>query len=98
MHVISRKKIQDFIEIYPDSQTSLDSWYRIVRTTDFGSFNELRGVFPNADRVSNLTVFDIGGNKYRLIAAIHYNRNKLYIRQIMTHSEYDRNKWKKDIK
>jgi len=41
-----------------------------------------------------LTVFNIGGNKARLIAAIHYNRGKVYIRAVLTHAEYDKNKWK----
>ena len=51
-------------------------------------------MFPNADQVGKLTVFNIGGNKARLIAAIHYNRRKIYIRAVLTHQEYDQNKWK----
>jgi HigB_toxin, RelE-like toxic component of a toxin-antitoxin system len=50
--------------------------------------------FPSADQVGKLTVFNIGGNKVRLIAAIHYNRHKVYIRAVLTHSEYDEGKWK----
>lgn len=52
-------------------------------------------MFPSADIVGKFTVFDIGGNKVRLIAAIHYNRGKLYIRHVLTHEEYDRGNWKK---
>jgi mRNA interferase HigB len=62
--------------------------------TDFGSFAEIKRVFPSADKVGKFTVFDISGNKYRLIAAIHYNRKKVYIRHILTHAEYDLDKWK----
>lgn len=51
-------------------------------------------MFPSADQVGRLTVFNIGGNKVRLIAALHYNRKKLYIRAVLTHSEYDQGKWK----
>jgi len=51
-------------------------------------------VFPSADQVGHLTVFNIGGNKARLVAAIHYNRHKIYIRAVLTHDEYDRGKWK----
>lgn len=51
---------------------ALESWYRIVKRTDFSSFTELRQTFPSADKVGNLTVFNIGGNKARLLAAIHY--------------------------
>lgn len=46
-------------------------------------------MFPWADQVGKLTVFNIGGNKVRLIAAIHYNRQKVYIQAVLTHSEYD---------
>ena len=60
----------------------------------FTDFNDLRAVFPSADYVNGLTVFNIGGNKYRLIAAIHYNRKKLYIRAVLTHEEYDCGEWK----
>ena len=49
----------------------------------------------SADYVDPFMVFNIGGNKYRLIAVIHYNRRKVYIRQVLTHAEYDRDKWKR---
>jgi mRNA interferase HigB len=65
-----------------------------VRKTDYASFVDLRKSFPSADQVGQFTVFNIGGNKFRLIAAIHYNRKKLYIRHILTHAEYDRNMWR----
>jgi mRNA interferase HigB len=54
----------------------------------------LRETFPSADQVGKLTVFNIGGNKVRLIAAIHYNRKKIYVRAVLTHSEYDEQRWK----
>ena len=60
----------------------------------FSNFAELRAVFPSADRVGKLTVFNIGGNKVRLIAAIHYNRKKIYIRAVLTHAEYDEGRWR----
>jgi len=56
---------------------------------------KLRATFGSVDHVDGLTVFDIGGNKYRLIAAIHYNRRKVYIRNVLTHSEYDRGVWQR---
>lgn len=61
---------------------------------DFGSFAELKRSFGSVDEVGKFTVFDIGGNKFRLIAAIHYNRKKIYIRHVLTHIEYDSDKWK----
>jgi len=58
------------------------------------NFAELRELFPSADQVDNKTVFNIGGNKYRLIAAFHYNRGRVYIRAILTHRDYDKSNWK----
>jgi mRNA interferase HigB len=95
MHVITRKRIQEFVNKHPDSQASLENWYRIVKKTNYRSFNELRQHFSSADYVDGYIVFNISGNKYRLIAAIHFNRNKVYIRAILTHAEYDRNEWKR---
>ncbi|MAT98108.1 MAG: hypothetical protein CL608_13260 [Anaerolineaceae bacterium] len=95
MHIISRKALKQFWEQYPDSQSSLSRWYKIVEKTEFGSFGELRNIFPSADKVGDLIVFNIGGNKYRLIVSIHFNRNKVYIRHVLTHAEYDKGAWKK---
>jgi len=65
-----------------------------MKAGTFLSFAELRATFPSADQVGKLTVFNIGGNTTRLIAAIHYNRQKVYIRAVLTHEEYDEGKWK----
>jgi mRNA interferase HigB len=94
MHVITRKRLNEFAGIHPDSKTALQRWYKIMKAGRFQSFTELRSVFPNADQVGKLTVFNIGGNKVRLIAAIHYNRRRVYVRAILTHDEYDRGTWK----
>ncbi len=94
MHVISRKALSNFWNKHPDSQSSLSRWFKIVQRTDFKSFADLRSTFPSADLVGDLVVFNIGGNKYRLIASIHFNRSKIYIRHILTHREYDKGDWK----
>jgi mRNA interferase HigB len=65
-----------------------------MKSKTSGSFTELRAVFPSTDQVGELFVFSIGGNKVRLIAAIHYNTKTVFIRNVLTHSEYDEGKWK----
>jgi mRNA interferase HigB len=65
-----------------------------MKRRNFASFAELRSFFPAADRVGKLTVFNIGGNKGRLVAAMHYNRRRVYIRAVLTHAEYDAGTWK----
>jgi mRNA interferase HigB len=94
MHVITRKRLNEFAKLHPDTKNVLAQWYQLVKGNEFASFVELREMFPSADQVGKLTVFNIGGNKVRLIAAIHYNRQKVYIRAVLTHSEYDEGKWK----
>ncbi|MEA5578301.1 type II toxin-antitoxin system HigB family toxin [Anabaena sp. UHCC 0451] len=94
MHVITRKRLNEFAKIHSDTKNALSQWYQLVKENEFTSFVELREMFPSADQVGKLTVFNIGGNKIRLIAAIHYNRQKIYIRAVLTHPEYDQGKWK----
>jgi mRNA interferase HigB len=71
MHVITRKRLNEFAEKYPETRTALAQWYSLVRHNDFSNLAELRATFSSADPVGKLTVFNIGGNKVRLIAAIH---------------------------
>src|SRR6185436_5685116 len=94
MHIISRKALKEFWESHPESQSPLSRWYTIIRKSVFKDFNELRTTFPSADWVEGLVVFNIGGNKYRLIAAIHFNRGRVYIRHVLTHEDYDQGAWK----
>ncbi|MHC4105217.1 MAG: type II toxin-antitoxin system HigB family toxin, partial [Planctomycetota bacterium] len=93
-HVITRKRLHEFAKKHPDCTSTLESRYRIVKHTEFNSFAELRQTFPSADQVGKLTVFNIGENKARLIAAIHYNTSRVYIRHVLTPKEYDRRTWK----
>jgi mRNA interferase HigB len=95
MHIITRKRLNQFATTHPETKNALAQWYQLVKQNEFSSFIELRATFPSADQVNQLTVFNIGGNKVRLIAAIHYNRKKVYIRAVLTHKEYDEGRWKK---
>ena len=94
MHVLTRKRLNEFAERYPETRTALTHWYNLAKRNDFSNFVELKTTFPSADQVSRLTVFNIGGNKVRLVAAVHYNRKKIYIRAVLTHAEYDDGKWR----
>ena len=66
--------LRDFAQNHPNTRSALDHWYRLIRGRNFRSIAELREVFPHADRVEGWTVFNIGGNKARLIATIHYDQ------------------------
>ena len=94
MHVITRKRLNEFAAKYPETNNALAQWYDLIKKNNFTTLAELKTLFSSADKVGELTVFNIGGNKARLIAAIHYNRKKIYIRAVLTHEECDAGKWK----
>lgn len=99
MNVITKKRIRAFMDRYPDAATALQSWYSVARKAAWRNLQDVRRVYPHADLVTvasgnRVTVFNVGGNKYRLIAAIHYNARRLYVLRLLTHAEYSRGFWK----
>jgi mRNA interferase HigB len=94
MHIITRKRLNEFSGRHPEATPALAHWYRLLKTGAYHSFVDLRADFPSADQVGKLTVFNIAGNCFRLIAAIHYNLQRVYIRGVLTHAEYDEGRWK----
>ncbi len=94
MHIITRKRLYDFAFRHPDSKAALQHWYSLIKRRTFRNLSELRETFPSVDQVRRLTVPNIGGNKVRVVAAIHYNRQRVYIRAVLTHQEYDVGRWK----
>ncbi|MGB3694225.1 MAG: type II toxin-antitoxin system HigB family toxin [Spirulinaceae cyanobacterium] len=96
MHIITRSRLVAFWENHPDAETSLSLWYKRAATASWQNFVELRQVFPSADQVSKFTVFNIGGDKYRLVAFIDYKYQKIFIRHVLTHSDHSKDTWKKD--
>jgi mRNA interferase HigB len=92
MRIISNKAFQNFADLHPQAETPLQEWRGKIRTATIQSYAELKNLFNSVDKVGDYFVFNIAGNNYRLIAAIHFNTQTLYIRSIMTHKEYD--KWK----
>ena len=95
MHIITQKRIWEAQRQYPKCKSALEQWYRIVKKNNFTSLSDIQKLLPSTDKVGKYYIFDIGGNKLRLIAICHFQYNKLYIREILSHSAYDKNKWKK---
>ena len=94
MHVVSHKAIRIFCEEHYEARNVMDRWYRVAKRATWVSFAEVRQSFNTADFVAPFVVFDIGGNKYRLIAEINFSRRVLFIRSILTHQEYVKGVWK----
>lgn len=102
MRVISRTALGEFWASHADAQAPLTHWYKTARKARWKSIVEVRRYAPHADAVrvgsgSTVTVFNIGGNKYRLIAAIHYNTGTVYVLRVLTHAQYNRDTWKEDL-
>lgn len=93
VRVISLKPLRTFWESHPDAETPLRHWYKIATRARWGSQRDVRRSFPQADGITTassvLTVFNIGGNKYRLVARVRYDYQLVNVRAVLTHAEYD---------
>lgn len=88
--MIAKRQLREFWEKHPDSEGSLKSWYKENSVARWNSPNDLKSVFPKASILkSGRVVFNINGNKYRLIIRINYLRQWVFIRFIGTHKDYD---------
>lgn len=91
MHIITRKVLVDFWNRYPDAEEPLKAWFSLMKAGRFRDSHEVRTQFGSADFLGGgKTVFDIGGNKFRLVAVILYPVGRVYVKYVLTHAEYDR--------
>ena len=93
--MISEPAILKFAAEHPDALVPLMNWYRITKRADWTSLAEVKRDFAHADLVGRRTVFNIHGNDYRLIARVNYRTKRVFILQIMTHSNYAKGGWKR---
>ena len=93
MRIISRKAIREASAKHTEWSASLNAWYKITKAADWTNFADVRNSWNNSDSVGRFVVFDISHNRCRLIAAIKYEWKMVYIRRILSHSEYDRKEW-----
>ena len=91
MRVVAKKALVEFYTEYNDAKTALEEWYEKVSKADWDSFADVRQMFNSADGVgNNRVVFNIKGNKYRLVALVLYKIKMVYIRFVGTHQSYDK--------
>ena len=90
------RRLREFWENHTSAKKPLQAWYAHVKQSQWHNLAEVQQDFPSADQVQRLTIFNIGGNNYRLIVRIEYGQQKVYIRSILTHAEYDKGRWKDD--
>lgn len=85
MHVITQKRIWEAKAKWPRAATALEAWYRLIKVSAPQDFAEMKKLFPATDKVGTQHVFDIGGNKLRLIAIAQYRAQKLFIQHVLDH-------------
>ncbi|MEM9117152.1 MAG: type II toxin-antitoxin system HigB family toxin [Cyanobacteria bacterium P01_D01_bin.6] len=96
MHVISIRKLRDDAASHVDSTQAIAAWYTVARKARWKNLEEVKAIYRDAEAVGNFTVFNIKGNKYRLIVGIDYESQTIFYKYFLTHAEYDKDKWKND--
>src|SRR5438876_146944 len=102
MRVISRRPLREFGGKFLASTGSLNLWYRTTLRAVWRNFQQLKSTFGSADVAAvksgqTVVIFDIGGNKYRMITRVSYEKGKIYVLRVMTDREYDRGSWKEQL-
>jgi mRNA interferase HigB len=92
MRVISNKALVDFASNHPEAMVVMQAWRKIIESRNFANFAELKAAFNGTDKVDDFCVFNVGGNKFRIVASVSFSYQKLFVRHVFTHKEYD--KWK----
>lgn len=91
MHIISIRQLREFWQAHADAEQPLKAWYHEAKAAHWRSFQDIKKHYRSADVIpNNRVVFNIKGNTYRLVVRIHYNADRVFIRFIGTHAEYDR--------
>ena len=102
MRIIAESTLRRFAASHPEAAPGLQAWRRIMRREEFQHFADLRRCFRSADQVrvasdKTVVVFNIHGNDYRLICAIHYNTGKVFLLRFLTHADYSKDRWKDEL-
>ncbi len=96
MHLISIRKLRDDTAKYPDTKQVIEAWYTVAKKARWQNLEDVRKIYRDAEAVGNFTVFNIKGNKYRLIVGIDYDSQTIFYKYFLTHADYDKDKWKND--
>jgi mRNA interferase HigB len=102
VRVIKQSFLRRLAAVHPSSRSAVEDWLVIAKHARWKHFADIRRVFPHADPVrvksdNVVTVFNISGNNYRLITAVHYQTQLIFILRFLTHAEYSKGRWKLDL-
>jgi mRNA interferase HigB len=94
LRVISRRRLREFWTRHSDAEDALKTWYAIAKRARWKNLIEIQRTYSSAEAVEGYTVFNVKGHTYRLITRIEYRLQIIFIREVLTHAEYDKDKWK----
>jgi mRNA interferase HigB len=94
LRIISKKRLREFWQENPDAENPLLVWYNITRRAIWGNPADMKRDFSYADLAGKCTIFDIKGNDYRLIVKIEYAKQLVFIKDVLSHTDYDKGRWK----
>jgi mRNA interferase HigB len=99
VNIITRRRLKAWCRQHHQARSALLAWYGVSTKARWDNLSQLRHDFPNADGVvvasgKVVTVFNIHGDTYRMIAAVHYDHKRVYLLRFLTHADYDKAKWK----
>ena len=103
MRVISKTRLRQFWAEHPAAEKELTKWYGVTRSAICKTPADVKrsfGVRVDFVRVASghtVVVFDVANNRYWLVAAIHYDYPRVFVLRVMTHAEYDRDRWKEEL-
>ncbi len=95
MNVISKPGLRKLTAKHPAAEIEAFDWYRVAASADWTCFADVRATVPSADMIGEVLVFNLGHNRYRLITTVYFPTREIYIKDLLTHKEYDREEWKK---
>jgi mRNA interferase HigB len=95
VNVINRIAVRRFMKDHPEVATALEAWWRVTRAARWQQMSDCRRSFTTADQVGRCLIFDLMGNRYRLITVVSWRNQRIYVKALLTHREYERNTWHK---
>jgi mRNA interferase HigB len=95
VEVVSYGVLRKFWRQHADARRPLLTWFHVTSEQSWSNLAEVREMFPHADAIDGFTIFNIKGNRYRLITKIDYENRIVYVREMLTHADYSKGRWRR---
>jgi len=95
VHAISKSGLLKLVKKHPEALSTLTQWFKVAKRAEWHGLHEVRRLYPSADQVGDVLIFDVLGGNFRLITRVSYNLQRIYVKALLNHREYDRKEWMK---